>query len=206
MDWFSFICEYANYSHWIFLGLLILAGLNVPISEDVILLTGGALAATCFPEQKWNLYAWIFVGCWISGWEAYWHGRLLGPKLYSIPWFNRIFTPEKISKLQEYYQKFGILTFIVGRFIPGGIRNALFITSGMGKMPFLTFMVRDFVACVISSLTLYSVGFLFVDNYYAIVQAFEKYSFIVLCCMLLTLLSFFGWFKWRNRLVKQAKN
>ena len=132
---FNFICLHIHDAYWILFLLLLLAGMNIPISEDLILLTGGALASTCLETsaQVWHLYFWIFLGCWVSAWEAYWLGRLLGPKLYEIKWFSRFITAKRISALHHYYERFGILTFIVGRFVPGGVRNALFMTSGLGR-------------------------------------------------------------------------
>ena len=132
----SFACENAHSAHWIFFLLLMLAGLSLPISEDIILLTGGAIASTCIPDETLHLFLWIYAGCWISAWETYWIGRYFGPKLYDIRWFRHIITPERIHRLHHYYEKFGVFTFIIGRFIPGGVRNALFMTAGLGKMPF----------------------------------------------------------------------
>lgn len=174
---FTYICENADSAYWIIFCLLMLAGLNIPISEDLMLLTGGVLAATCIPEKTFHLYIWIYLGCWISAWEAYWIGRLLGPKLYNIRLFHHIINPQRVERLHYYYEKFGIFTFIVGRFVPGGVRNALFISSGLGKMPFLTFIMRDGIACLISSLTIFSLGYKFAENYETIVEIIKKYDF-----------------------------
>lgn len=176
----TFICDNAHDAHWIIFGLLMLAGFNLPISEDVMLLTGGAIASTCIPDHTLRLYIWIYAGCWISAWEAYALGRFLGPKLYNIRWFNRILTPQRIERLHYYYEKFGIFTFIVGRFCPGGVRNALFITSGLGKMPFLTFIARDGFACLISSATLFSLGYAFGEHHDVIFAYFRTYTEVVI--------------------------
>lgn len=176
----TFICQNAHDAHWIIFGLLMLAGLNVPISEDILLLTGGAIASTCIPEHTVNLFIWVYLGCWLSAWEAYWVGRLLGPKLYTIKWFSRILTPKRIEKLHYYYEKFGIFTFIVGRFIPGGVRNALFMSSGLGKMPFPVFIARDGLACLISSTTIFTLGFKFAEHYQLIVNYYKKYDLIII--------------------------
>jgi membrane-associated protein len=178
---FNFICLNAPNAYWILFLLLLLAGLNVPVSEDLILLTGGALASTCLSTtaEVWHLYVWLYLGCWLSAWEAYWLGRLLGPKLYDIKWFNRFITPQRIATLHHYYEKFGIFTFIVGRFFPGGIRNALFITSGLGKMPFQKFILRDGLACLISSSSLFYLGYIFGQNHELLIHYFKRYELIV---------------------------
>lgn len=196
-NWLYFICAYAQEAHWIFFLLLMLAGFSLPISEDLILLTGGALASTCLSGERWFLYGWLFAGCWISAWIAYWIGRQLGPKLYEFRWFNRLLTPQRISKLHYYYEKFGIWTFIVGRFIPGGVRNALFMTSGLGKMPFLKFIFRDGIACLISTNVIFTIGYEFAENYQSIVQKFETWNEIVLIIVIAVILSLVGvtWYR-----------
>lgn len=184
---FSYICQNAEYAPHIFLSLLFLAGLNIPISEDFLLLTAGALVSKCIPDQYYSLYFWMFLGCWLSGAQTYWIGRIFGPKLYRIRIFKKIITPERIAKLSSYYEKFGILTFILGRFIPGGVRNTLFITSGMGKMPFLTFFARDFIASLISTSVIFYFGFLFGENYELLSSTFIKYNRIALALLLVCL-------------------
>src|ERR1700722_3785764 len=173
----AFICEYAPQAPWVIFGLLMLAGLNVPISEDILLLTGGALAGSCNPDDIPALFIWTYAGCWISAWEAYWLGRWLGPKLYQIPWFNYLLSRERVERLHVYYERFGIFTFIVGRFIPGGVRNALFITAGLGKMPFHKFILRDGFASLISSSVLFYIGYLLGTNLTQLVESFERYSY-----------------------------
>lgn len=183
----TFICQNANDAHWIIFGLLMLAGLNVPISEDVLLLMGGVIANTCIPEHAVNLFIWVYLGCWFSAWEAYWIGRMLGPKLYDIKWFSRILNPSRIERLHYYYEKFGIFTFIVGRFIPGGVRNALFMSSGLGKMPFNKFIGRDGFACLISSVTIFTLGYKFAENYKSIIFYFKTYNLMILGFLILIL-------------------
>lgn len=175
-SWLGYICANAHIAPYIFFGLLMLAGLNIPISEDIILISAGFLASQCVPEHVLWVYLWVFAGSWISAWEVYWIGRLLGPKLYDIRFFNRVLTPSRIERLGQYYEQFGIFTFILGRFVPGGFRNALFMSSGLSKMPFLKFVLRDCIACLIASSVIFSIGYQFSENYHLIVDTFKKYS------------------------------
>lgn len=180
----TWICEYGELAPWILLGLLLLAGLNIPISEDIILITGGALASTCLPEKAIKIYFILFLGSYISAWEVYWIGRILGPNIYKIKFFKYIVSPKKIHKLERLYDRFGIFTFIVGRFVPGGIRNALFMTCGLGKMPFLKFIARDIVGCLLSTSIIFFVGYKFGENYDTIVYFFKKYELIAFIIVL----------------------
>lgn len=187
----QFTCENAQSASGIFILLILLAGLNVPISIDIILISAGALSSTCLPSQTYTLFIWLFFACWISAWEAYWIGRLLGPKLYDIRWFSHILTLERIEKLHLYYEKFGFLTFMIGRFIPGGVRNALFMTSGLGKMPFYKFILRDFPACLLSCGFLYSLGYIFGLNYTVIINYFKTYNLTVISVIALSIAIYF---------------
>lgn len=193
----NFICENAHDAYWIMFLMLMLAGLNVPLSEDLILLISGVIASTCIPDHALNLFLWVWIGSYISAWEAYWIGRLLGPKLYKIRWFSHVITEHRIASINQYYEKFGIFTFIVGRFCPGGIRNGLFMSAGLGKMPFLKFMARDGLACFISSNVLFQIGFAFGENHHQLWEyfhAYEKIALLILGIVIVSLFSFF-WFK-----------
>lgn len=173
---FHYICDHAHNAHWIIFCLLLLTGLNIPISEDILLLSGGAIASLCIPDHTLKLYLWIFFGCYLSAWEAYWIGRLLGPKLYRSPLFRSVITPHRLNQLRTFYAKFGVFTFIIGRFCPGGIRNALFMSSGLTKMPFYLFILRDGLGCLISSSVIFSAGYYFSQNIDSILFYVKRYE------------------------------
>lgn len=191
---FAYVCEHAHHAHWILFCLLLLTGFNIPISEDLILICGGAIASTCVPEHTLRLYIWLFLGCYLSAWQAYWIGRLLGPRLYDIKLFRSIITPKRMEKLRHYYAKFGIFTFIVGRFAPGGIRNALFMSSGLMKMPFEFFIARDGLACLISSMVFFQIGYRFGENMDTVLYYFHHYSHMLLLALSIIALLGLGYF------------
>lgn len=201
----SFICQHAEHAHYIFFGLLMLAGLNVPISEDLILLSAGAITATCIPEHYTRMLIWLYIGCWVSAWEAYAIGRYLGPKLYDIKWFSHILTRSRIAQLHHYYEKFGIFTFILGRFIPGGVRNTLFMTAGLGKMHFGKFIFRDGIACLISTNVLFYLGFMFGENYKVIVDYLNTYTHFVVIVIVSIIGIALAWHKY-GYLLKKEQN
>lgn len=189
------ICARADIAHWIFLGLLLLAGLNVPISEDVILIMGGAITSSCIPDHTARMLLWLYIGCWLSAWEAYSIGRFLGPKLYDIRWFSHVITPKRIDRLHHYYERFGFFTFLVGRFIPGGVRNALFMTCGLGKMPFLLFIVRDGIACIFSTVTLFYIGYKAGENAQIIIAYFRKYELFIILFLVIAVSALLVWLR-----------
>ncbi len=195
----NFISENAQSAHWVIFLLIMLAGVNVPVSEDILVLAGGAIATTYIPENTSKIFVWIFLAAWMSAWEAYWIGRLLGPRLYEFKWFSHILSFKRIERLHHFYEKYGIFTFLVGRFIPGGARNALFMTSGLGKMPFYKFILRDFPACLLQVSVLFYLGHLLGENYTSVIATFDAYNTVFLILFIVLLLLFILWtYKTRN--------
>lgn len=144
-----FLSQHADHAHWYILLGLLLAGCNIPVSIDVLIITAALLAAQFVPENTWLLYTILLGGCCLSAWISYFFGRCLGEKLKNWKPFRLLFSDKKIESMQKFYQKYKIWAFIIGRFIPFGVRNGLFMTSGLTKMPFLRFACFDFVACFI---------------------------------------------------------
>jgi membrane-associated protein len=197
-DIFGYICHWAPHAHWIIFCLFLLAGFSLPISEDILLITAGALASTCIPDHTLRLYLWCYFGAWISASQVYWIGRLVGPKLYKIRWFQRVVTPKRVDRLRYYYEKFGVFCFIAGRFIPGGVRNALFLSSGLCKMDYRKFLLRDGFACILSSLTLFYLGYIFGQNHHILIGYVKTYSEIVFFTVITILVSLTIFFWYRN--------
>jgi len=190
----SFVLDNAAHAHWaIFLSILV-AGLNVPISIDLIVLAGAVLAARVVPENTWLLYSFIYVGCVLSACLAYGFGRFLGPKLRAYSWFSKILPEERLSKIQTFYSKHGFLTLIIGRFIPFGVRNGIFITSGLSKVSFKQFVMRDSVACLIWSSIAFTTFFKLSQHYEAIVHFFKTWNLIIFLALSVTLIAVV-WYK-----------
>lgn len=150
-----FIQAHVQYAHFIIFGALLLAGLNIPVSEDAMLFISAVLASN-HKEQLPFLFAGVYLGAYFSDLICYWLGRLLGPKLFEIRFFANMVPPEKIEKIHAFYERYGIITLFFGRFIPFGVRNGLFLTAGLGKMGFLKFSLADLLACTITTITFFT--------------------------------------------------
>ena len=143
----NFIVENSQYAHWMVFTLILLAGLNLPISIDVVMVLTAFLAATLIPEYTPFLFVSILLGTYFSAMICYWVGRKVGIKLLKIPYFAKLLPQERLEKVGKFYEKYGLLTLLIGRFIPFGIRNCIFMTTGMSKANFRQFILRDALAC-----------------------------------------------------------
>ncbi len=144
-----------QYAPYIIFGALLLAGLNIPVSEDAMLFIYAILASS---NQDYlpHLFIGVYMGAYLSDLICYSLGRFLGPKLFEIRFFANMVPPERIQKIHNFYEHYGIVTLLIGRFIPFGVRNALFLTAGLGQMHFLKFALADLLACTISTITFFT--------------------------------------------------
>lgn len=166
MDWLlTSMVEQAYHAHWFIFGALILAGFNLPISEDIIAILTGALASQVVPENGLKLFAALFIGAYLSDWIAYSIGRLIGPQIWRWSWLARAFKKERVDRITDYYDRYGFITLIVGRFIPFGVRNCLFFTSGMVRVSFGRFILADGIGCFGSIFSTFCIGYFFTRNY-----------------------------------------
>lgn len=193
-----FIFEHAQYAHWIVFSALMLAGLNVPISEDLMIIFSAVIAATIVPENTYKLFIAVFLGCYISDWVCYWIGRRFGPKLWNISWFARTFDQKKIDQIHGYYSKYGFLTLLIGRFIPFGVRNGLFLTAGLGKMPFGKFLISDGIACILSNTILFTLAYSVGKNYDKLISMVKTFNIFLFAAFAIAIIGGI-WYKRKEK-------
>jgi membrane protein DedA with SNARE-associated domain len=161
---------------------------------------GGALVATCVPEHYWLMFVWLYAGAIFSAYEAYWIGRILGPRLYDIRFFHHVVTPERVRKIGHVLEKWGVITFLIGRFVPFGARNGIFMTSGLSKMPFHRFIFRDGLGAFFATAVLFHLGHEFGEHYQILLHYFHAYEMIILTIALVFILSV-GLVFWYRKMV-----
>lgn len=194
----EWLLSHSHHAHWYIFGAVLLAGFNVPISADILIVLAGFLAATVVPEHLWHLYLSIFLGCYFSAWIAYWTGRLLGKRLSKFKWFNKIMPPLRLEKIQRFYGRHGLWTLLVGRFIPFGVRNCIFMSSGMSRVSFLKFALWDLLACSAwSSLSFYCF-YLLGQNYQALFNHLKTINMLIFLAFSVTVIGFI-WYKQRKK-------
>lgn len=171
----QFIQENGANAHFIIFGLLLLAGFNIPVSEDGMLFIS-ALIATKYPENFYLLFFGVYLGAYFSDLICYWLGRYLGPKIWNIKLFAKMVSPEKVDKLGGFYKKYGVFTLLFGRFIPFGVRNGLFLTAGLTKMNFFKFALTDLLACTISCTLFFNLYYKFGET---VIEYVKKGNIII---------------------------
>jgi membrane-associated protein len=132
---------------WVYLGLWFVifaeTGLAVGffLPGDSLLVVSGLFAAAGKLNVALVMLA-FFLGSVIGDSTGYWTGRVMGKTL-----FNRessfIFKPSRVEKAKAFFEKYGVKTVILARFVPI-VRTFAPLVIGATEMPyakFLTFSV-----------------------------------------------------------------
>jgi len=159
-DIFAMLTHYAVYFPLAAVVCLLLAACNVPISEDLIIITG-ALLSRQKPELLVYNLAGIYAGVFIGDFFGYWVATRVRKGVAKTNIFSRLLPGKLMDRMHYYLDRYGIFTFIVCRFIPFGIRNALVFLSGFFNLRFKFFILYDIIAALISMNTLFFLTFHF---------------------------------------------
>jgi len=188
---YEFIVHHAHIAPYLLFGLFLLAGLNIPISIDILVIIASILAATIIPEHTISLYVSALCGCYFSAWLAYWLGRLAGRKLLKTAFFKKLLPEEKLDRLQKFYKKHGFLTLLIGRFIPFGVRNGIFMSTGMSRLSFATFCLRDIIPTLLWTSSTFLLFHTLGSNYESLVKYLKWINLSLFCAFGVTVIAIF---------------
>jgi membrane-associated protein len=173
------------YVQYVSFGLLMLSGMSMPVSEDIVFIISASIAATVAPKNLHIIFAGCFLGAYLSDILAYSIGRYGLKKIIFSPFMVKlkIINPDRIQSrlytMQNYFASYGGKTLFFGRFIPFGMRNVIFMTCGLIKMNPVKFMIIDLCAVTCTSLILFSLGYTFGNNYEVIFPYLDRYKYIL---------------------------
>jgi membrane-associated protein len=138
-------------------GLLI--GFFLP--GDSLLFTAGLLAS----QDRLNLPL-ILVGCFaaaVAGDQVgYAFGNRVGPTLFRRP-DSRLFKHENIEKAQAYFDRYGVKTIVLARFVPI-VRTFAPIVAGVGKMEYRTFVRFNVLGGFLWAIGVTTIGYVLGDT------------------------------------------
>src|SRR2546430_11107275 len=142
--------------------LLSAAGLGVPISEDLVLLIGGAVAARGV-TMYWPTLCAGYSGVILGDLLIHHWGYRLGPKAYDHKLVRRVLSPEREEKLCSHFARHGFWTVVVGRHTPG-LRAPIFFLSGASGVGFWKFLAADCLSAAITVPIVVTLGYLFGEH------------------------------------------
>jgi membrane-associated protein len=106
---------------------------------DSLLVVSGLFART-YPEKLNILLVLLsfFLGSVIGDSTGYWTGRIMGKTLFGRE-NSRIFKPKRVEKAKFFFDKYGVKTVILARFVPI-VRTFAPLVVGATEMPYRKFL------------------------------------------------------------------
>ncbi len=189
----QWLSVHADHAPFFIFGLLLLAGFSFPISEDILVIVSGVLASTVIPEKTVPLFVAVFFGSYFSDWIAYWIGRVLGKKLSKLSMFRRALSSERRHVVERFFHRYGFLTLFIGRLIPFGVRNSVFMAAGASKMHFGRFILGDGLSCLLFSSVVFFLAFRAGENYDTLYHFIISTGYVAASVMVVSIVAWFVW-------------
>ncbi|MCY1076626.1 DedA family protein [Archangium lansingense] len=139
--------------------LLVLCGVGVPLSEELVMITGGLVVAHSGASLMTMVLA-AYLGIVVGDSALYRIGRSLGPRVFSHPKMARMLTPARIELLQKMFARRGAVAVFLARFLPG-LRAPAFLLAGATGLPYRRFVLADATAAWVPALGMTWLGFRF---------------------------------------------
>ncbi|HYO51859.1 DedA family protein [Archangium sp.] len=156
--------------------LLVLCGVGAPLSEELVVITGGLVVArsgASLPVMALAAYLGIVAG----DSALYRIGRSLGPKAFSHPRLSKMLTPARIELLQKLFARRGAMAVFLARFLPG-LRAPAFLLAGATGLPYRRFLLADAAAAWIPAMGMTWLGFRFGPQVLADVRGGSRWLLI----------------------------
>ena len=138
IDWMlAFLGGYVYLGLWfvIFAETGLAVGFFLP--GDSLLVVSGLFAAA----EKLNIWLVMiafFLGSVIGDNTGYWTGRFMGKTLFNRE-SSRIFKPSRVQKAHAFFEKYGVKTVVLARFVPI-VRTFAPMVVGAAEMPYSRYL------------------------------------------------------------------
>src|ERR1041384_1673457 len=173
----------------------------VMLEGDITLLIGGVLAHSSFfgPHSFAQVLLWGTLGGCASDNLAYFAGRAFCEGVRELR-FYRAAKP----RLERLTNKFGPLSIFLSKYIYG-LRWASCVFYGVGRMPYLRFLVLSFASCFMWVFILAGAGYFFSGAVMRLIGDFQRLGKVLLIIVLLGIVAFY-WIErfWLSPKVEEA--
>jgi membrane protein DedA with SNARE-associated domain len=128
--------------------LLILGEIGFPFPEDATLILSGFLTAHEVIKPLPAFFV-VYSGLLITDFLLYLAGKKYGRSIVEHKRFHKIISPDRLSKLEEKFGKWGGQVVFLGRHV-WGIRAQVFLVAGVMKLSSAKFVAADAASALFS--------------------------------------------------------
>lgn len=162
MPFFSVTWLLENATYGLIFTLLVVAGLGLPVPEDVVLLASGALihrgTIALVPGG-----AVVAVGVILGDLVIFLMARHLGVHALEKPLIRKLLPERRRQRLERLFERWGGAIVFAARHV-AGIRAPVFALAGMHNYNIVLFVLWDMAGLCISAPLVMGLGYLFSDR------------------------------------------
>ena len=191
-------------NHFPYLGiflLLILGEIGFPFPEDATLILSGFLTAHEVIKPLPAFFV-VYSGLLVTDFLLYSAGKKYGRSIVEHKWFHKIISPDRLSKLEEKFEKWGGLVIFLGRHV-WGLRAQIFLVAGVVKMSAIKFLMADGIAAFFTIALWGGIGYLGGNSLQVLKKDVTRIEHIaVVALVILLACGIFFWYfknKWKFR-------
>jgi membrane protein DedA with SNARE-associated domain len=175
---------------------LIVAGLGVPVPEDIMLLAAGVLV---HQGQVSYVEALIFcaIGVFIGDTTIFLLARRLGPSALERRPLKWVLTPQRREKVEDMFARYGNVIVFMGRHM-AGLRAPIFAMAGLHNMPISRFWLWDGLGLCVSAPVVIGIGWWLADKRDEMERLLGRFETVVLAVLAVGVLAFFLWRRMRR--------
>jgi membrane-associated protein len=192
LEYLNYLIDYFSNNPYlvVFLGFTLIL-FFVPLSEELILFVGGYLSRDAGGAMWLPTLAAGVIGVVMTDYWYYLLARIYGKRLAKLRIVRRIFPDTKRRKALKFIRKYGAKGAFIVRFIPGGIRNPVFVACGISHMTQQKFLTAVISGALISSQIAFWAGYFFSEHLppiEAVIEVIQKESTMILIGVAVVLL------------------
>ena len=177
--------------------LLFLGEIGLPFPEDTTLILAGFLAAQGVTELVPTLLV-VYFGLLITDFSLYLVGKKYGRKLFEHKKLQKILSPDRLSWLEQKFEKWGVWVVLAGRHVVG-IRAQIFLAAGVSRMSSIKFFLADAVSAVFTVMIMVGIGYFGGNSIQALRRDVSKIGHYMVLAFILWLCVWLVFRSFRNR-------
>lgn len=150
---------------WLLFGVIMLAGVGIPISEEVLIVPAGFLIERGVLPFWWTVAA---AWCGVVLADLIWMllVRRYSHKLLGIRFFRKLFHPRRVLEIKHLLDRWGIWVVVMGRILPAA-RTPVITAAGLAHMPVGRFLIGECIGAAKSVAWQLFVGWLIAKGLHA---------------------------------------
>ena len=177
--------------------VLILAGVGLPIPEEITLLGGGFLVYGGFSNLIITLIVCLF-GVILGDFIVFSFGRKWGDDIIKHHYLAGFISEKRLNRARNFFKGHGRKTVLMARFI-SGFRVVAFATAGILKMKASHFITINTLAAMISVPMLVFIGYIFGANIDVVVKVVKRADVLIIISLSLLIGLAVVYHLWKKR-------